>query len=145
MSRTLPSQAALDRAADLAVATMRDRCVLRVRSITQDAATGMPIEAWADGVETVCGFVMTIRPEGGVQGTTRREGEGSTQVLITVTSLRLPLALAEVDTLARVRLTHRRGVALATPETYDLTSAIRGALQWNCDLQRVAHTREGDG
>jgi hypothetical protein len=66
-------------------------------------------------------------------------------VLITVTSLRLPLALAEVDTLARVRLTHRRGVALATPETYDLTSAIRGTLQWNCDLQRVAHTREGDG
>lgn len=133
MSRTLPSQEELVRASALAVATMRDRCVLRTRTTTQDSATGMPVEAWADGVTTACG----------VEEKTRREGEGSTQVLITSTILRLPLAIADVDTLARVRLTHRRGIALATPETYDLTAAKRGTLQWTCDLRRVANTLEG--
>lgn len=133
MSRTLPSRAALDQASTLAVATMRDRCVLRVRHTTQDAITGMPLETWTDGVETVCGFVVKMR----------REGEGSTQVITTITVLRLPLTIADVDTLSRVRLTHRRGHVMALPETYDITAASRGTLQWNCELRRVANTLEG--
>ena len=107
MSRTLPRHDVLDRAAEAAVSTMRDRCVLRTRSTSQDTATGMPIETWADGAETVCGFAVK----------TRREGEGHTQVLITITVLRLPLAIADVDTLARVRMTHQRGQVMASPET----------------------------
>jgi hypothetical protein len=133
MSRTLPSLDELDRASDLAVDSMRDRCVLLTRATTQDVATGMPIEGWALGAETVCGFAVK----------SRREGYGSTQVITTVTALRLPLAILAVDTLARVRLTWRRGRELPAPETYDITAATRGTLQWNLELRRVAATLEG--
>lgn len=132
MSRTLPSLDELDRAGDLAVDTMRDRCVLLTRSTTQDAATGVPVELFADGATSVCGYAVK----------SRREGSGSTQVITTVTVLRLPLAVPDVDTLARVRLTHRRGRALHAAETYDITAAQRGTLQWNLELRRVAATLE---
>jgi len=133
MSRTLPSREVLARAAGLATDTMRDRCVLRIRTTTQDAATGMPIETWADGEETACGYAVK----------SRREGMGRTQVITTITVLRLPLTIASVNTLARVRLTYRRGDEMAAPETYDITSAIRGTVQWNLELRRVADTLEG--
>lgn len=122
MTRTLPSRDTLDRAADRAVETMRDRCVLLVRSITTQG------ESWADGAETVCGFAVKIR----------REDVDSTQVVSTVTMLRLPMAVPDVETLARVRLTHYRGQALAVPELYDVTAAARGTIQWNLDLRRQA-------
>jgi hypothetical protein len=132
MSRTLPSLDELNRAGDLAVDTMRDRCVMLTRGTTQDEATGMPVEAFVDGAETTCGYAVK----------SRREGSGSTQVITTVTVLRLPLAVPDVDTLARVRLTVRRGRALPSPETYDITAAQRGTLQWNLELRRVAATLE---
>lgn len=133
MSRTLPSREVLSRAAGLATDTMRDRCILVTRHTAQDAATGMPVESFVDGGESVCGYAVK----------SRREGSGSTQVITTITVLRLPLAIADVDTLSRVRLTYRRGDEMAAPETYDITSAIRGTVQWNLELRRVAATQEG--
>lgn len=112
------------------VAAMQDRAVLEVRSAgTSDYGYG---HSYQDGATTVCGLHMSPS----------REVMEAGQVAMPDARLRLPLgtALANVD---RVRVTHRFGVALATPLVYDVIGLPeRGpsGLQLNLRLATAGET-----
>jgi hypothetical protein len=133
-SRTLPTPAELARFRAEAEASMLDACVVLRRSPNgQDPTTGMPTATWAsvgDAVPCDC----TIR--------SRRETYGDAQVLVTVTTARLPLRVA-ITNLDRIRITHKLGFPLAVPETYEIAELRAGGLEWVLELRRTAETLEG--
>ena len=112
---------------------MLDACVILRRSQTgQDAATGMPTATWAPASpEVPCDF--TIR--------NKREVQGDSQILVTVTSLRLPLRVA-ITGVDRVRLTQMLRQPVDTIETYDISGIKAGGLEWVLELTRTAETLE---
>lgn len=131
-SRTLPTGAELTRFRAETEASMLDACrVLRRSATGQDAATGMPTATWVPQPEGPCDF--TIR--------NRREVQGEAQILVTVTSLRLPLAVV-VSHLDRIRLTRKLLMPMPVPETYDITDIKAGGLEWILELTRTAATLE---
>lgn len=91
--------------------TMQDTCVIlkwRELDTTQYGRKRHQYEAYTT---SACGFDPTAT----------REVMDGTQVAVTDGTLRLPIALhKEIDQLDRVRITHRFGVALNDPPTYEL-------------------------
>ncbi len=94
-------------------AAMPDTCVISAYSDGSLAPNGKPRAIYTDGLATICGFsaVATI---GGW-----REIRDTAQVPATDGTIRLPIS-KNVSNLDRIRITHRFGVALIAPETFEI-------------------------
>ncbi|MEI7646514.1 MAG: hypothetical protein WCJ55_19755 [Chloroflexales bacterium] len=133
VKRAHPTNAELTRARAEAEASMLDACLVLRRSTTgQDAATGMPIEAWVP-VGDVVPCDVTIR--------SRRETHGTAQILVTTVSGRLPLRV-DLTSLDRICVTQKLGFPLAVSETYEIVELKPGGLEWLVELKRP-ETLEG--
>jgi len=87
-----------------------DSCVLLYHSISQ-GETGQAVPSWPTASEAIA---CRLVPQGG------REQRMKGNVFVTVDArLRLPLGTA-IDMRDRIRITHRHGEALDTPQEYDI-------------------------
>jgi hypothetical protein len=105
-----PTTAQLTRMQDAAEAAMWDTCVILDydgESVIDDY--GKPSPLWFPRDACACGFNASVP----------REVMGETQVVLTDAVLRLAID-TESDNKARVQITHRHGVELETPPTYEI-------------------------
>lgn len=93
---------------------MQDICQLGARSAGAADDFGVPAEVYTYGQSLYCGY-RELSP---------RELQGMTEVARFDGELRLPVDTA-IDDIDRVRITHRYGVALATPRVYELAGDAR--------------------
>lgn len=98
---------------------MHDTCEVLTSTEVQNAY-GEVLLTWAVQSTEVCGFNPLSRLQSG-GGETVRE---AATFLETEARLRLPATVA-VTPANRIRLTHRYGVALATPITYEIAGAVK--------------------
>lgn len=92
-------------------AAMQDTCVLLRYTELDPDVYGNVRHQYEEGDSSDCGFDPTASNE-------VMEG---TQVAVTDAVVRLPIALhGQIDQFDRVKITHRFGVALDSPPTYEL-------------------------
>lgn len=116
----------LDRMQSTQVGAMQDTCVIRSYSASQDS-WGNPSVSYTGGAALACGF-QHISPD---------EVQESGDVPRVDGRVRLPLG-TELDERDRVRITHRYGVELSSPETYEVVGpARRGPSGLYVDLRLV--------
>lgn len=88
---------------------MQDKCIIMVYSAEDgDYGPSMDYPTYTAGDPVVCGYKPTSK-----------EVMDGSQVAMTDGKLRLPIG-TDVSHLDRIRLTHRFGVALSTPETFEI-------------------------
>ena len=106
---------------------MPDTC--QVLQYTAGAADdyGKPVVTYTPGETSLCGF----------KPTRKREGMGGGQVPLVDAQLRLPQTVT-VASQDRIKLTHRHGVALAEPVTFEIVGlTVAGPSARVLELQRV--------
>lgn len=105
-------------------AHMMDTCVIQSYGASGSTDLGRPTYTYTDGDPIDCGF-QHVSPREVMQGT---------RVIMTSARLRLPLT-ATVKGQDRIKLTHRYGEALSTPEIYEIVGQPkRGPSGYVLDL-----------
>lgn len=116
----------------VANSSMMDTCIPMIYSVAGLNAVREPFETWTDAPPSPCGLnVYSDRQKG--KEIVRPDGT----VVISEARLRLPLgtSITERD---RVRITHRLGAELPTPETWEIVSPVkRGPTALVMELARV--------
>ena len=88
---------------------MQDTCVRLAYGSSSTDDYGMPVATYTAGEAMSCGFDPTAK----------EEAMDGTQVVMTDAKLRLPIGTT-LDHRDRIRITHRFGVALASPPTFEI-------------------------
>ena len=119
-------------------ATMFDTCELLTYGAGTVDAYGKPAVSYTSAGTSACGVEhANAIGEGGRPS----EALGKTEVPRMTRQLRLPLT-ADVNHLARVRVTHRYGVALVTPELYEVVGLPqRGPSGFVAEIRREMVTQ----
>lgn len=121
-----------------AVSSMNDTCELLAHGTGAVDAYGKPVSAYTVIGTSKCG-VEHANASG--EGGRPSEALGKTEVPRMTRQLRLPLT-ADVNQLARVRVTHRYGVALVTPELYEVVGLPqRGPSGFVAEIRREMATQ----
>jgi hypothetical protein len=114
------------------VAAMWDTCVRVVYDGTATDTYGHPTPVWTSGAILACGLDNLVG-----MSSARREVMIGTQVVVIDARLRLPIDTT-LDHRDRIRITHRHGVALSTPEVYEIMGEpARGPSGLVVDLRTV--------
>lgn len=121
-----------------AVSSMNDTCELVAHGTGAVDAYGKPVSTYTVIGTSKCGVEhANAIGEGGRPS----EALGKTEVPRMTRQLRLPLT-ADVNHLARVRVTHRYGVALVTPELYEVVGLPqRGPSGFVAEIHREMATQ----
>jgi hypothetical protein len=121
-----------------AVSSMNDTCEFLAHGTGAVDAYGKPVSAYTVIGTSACGVEhANAIGEGGRPS----EALGKTEVPRMTRQLRLPLT-ADVNHLARVRVTHRYGVALVTPELYEVVGLPqRGPSGFVTEIRREMMTQ----
>ena len=119
-------------------ATMFDTCELLAYGAGTVDSYGKPAVSYTSAGTSACGVEhANAIGEGGRVS----EALGKTEVPRMTRQLRLPLT-ADVNQLARVRVTHRYGVALVTPELYEVVGLPqRGPSGFVAEIRREMTTQ----
>ena len=121
-----------------AVSSMNDTCELLAHGTGAVDAYGKPVSTYAVIGTSACGVEhANAIGEGGRPS----EALGKTEVPRMTRQLRLPLT-ADVNHLARVRVTHRHGVAVVAPELYEVVGLPqRGPSGFVAEIRREMMTQ----
>ena len=121
-----------------AVSSMNDMCELLAYGTGAVDAYGKPVSTYAVIGTSACGVEhANAIGEGGRPS----EALGKTEVPRMTRQLRLPLTV-DVNHLARVRVTHRYGVALVAPELYEVVGLPqRGPSGFVAEIRREMATQ----